>query len=165
MVRPAHILPHPTYRFSSAGFPDHVPPPRGDDLPHHVVIREQHGACGNTGHVSPRCRRRADRGERWMVWAWWWSAEAQSSAQWSLSICDLIGILPQSLLYCQMSPKQLFSSSCALFFYQGCQDGQLRQMSDTVQPPVCNVCSSLHKFQAWSLPCLVSVASVLFTPP
>ena len=33
-------------------------------------------------------------------------------------------------------------------------------MSDTVQPPVCNVCNSLHKFQAGSLPRLVSV--VLF---
>lgn len=43
------------------------------------------------------------------------------------------------------------------FFYQGCQDGQLCQMSDTVQPTVCNVCNSLHKFQAGSLPCLVSV--------
>lgn len=62
--------------FFSAGFPDHVPPPRGDDLPHHVLIREQHGASGNTGHVSPRCSRRADRGKRWTGWAWWWSAEA-----------------------------------------------------------------------------------------
>lgn len=43
------------------------------------------------------------------------------------------------------------------FFYQGCQNGQLCQMSDTVQPPVCNVCNSLYKFQAGSLPCLVSV--------
>lgn len=71
----ALILPHPTYLFS-AGFPDHVPPSRGNDLPHHVLIREQHGASRNTGHVSPRRSRRADRGERWMVWAWWWSAES-----------------------------------------------------------------------------------------
>lgn len=49
------------------------------------------------------------------------------------------------------------SMTDCLFFHQGCQDGQLRQMSDTVQPPVCNVFNPLHKFQAGSLPCLVSV--------
>lgn len=35
-------------------------------------------------------------------------------------------------------------------------------MSDTVQPPVCNVCNSLPKFQAGNLSCLVSVAGIIF---
>lgn len=38
---------------------------------------------------------------------------------------------------------------------QGCQDGQLRQMSDPLQPPVCHVRNSLHQLQAGSLSCLV----------
>lgn len=43
------------------------------------------------------------------------------------------------------------------FLTPGCQDGQLCQMSDTVQLAICNVCYSLHKLQAGSLPHLVSV--------
>uniref|UniRef100_A0A3Q1G0Y6 Ceramide synthase 6 n=1 Tax=Acanthochromis polyacanthus TaxID=80966 RepID=A0A3Q1G0Y6_9TELE len=87
----------PIHRHQEEGFPNHVPAPCGNNLPHHIFLCEQHGASGNSGHVSARCSRRADR---------------------------------------------------------GCQDGQLCQMSDTVQPPVCNVCNPLHKFQAGSLPCL-----------
>lgn len=62
--------------FFSTGFPDYVPPPRGGNLPYHVLIREQHGTSGNLGHVSPRCSWRADRGERWLFWAYGWSAAA-----------------------------------------------------------------------------------------
>lgn len=115
---------YPACLFSSAGFPDHVPPPRGGDLPHHVLIREQHGSSGNLGHVSPRRGRRADRGERWMAWARGWSAEArlsiftstqpQSRARRLFRVCDLIKT-PRSLFCCQMSHKQPFASSCALF--------------------------------------------------
>lgn len=47
----------------SSGFPDHVPAPRGNNLPHHLFLREQHGTSGDSGHVSPRRSRRADRGE------------------------------------------------------------------------------------------------------
>lgn len=35
-------------------------------------------------------------------------------------------------------------------------------MSDTLQPPVCNVCNSLHQFQAGSLSCLVCAAAISF---
>lgn len=67
---------HLSCLFFTAGFPDYVSPPHGGDLPHHVLIREQHGTRGNLGHVSPRCSRRADRGES----GWHgWSAEAQVS--------------------------------------------------------------------------------------
>lgn len=45
------------------GFPDHVPAPLGNHLPHHLLLREQHGPGGNAGHVPPRRGRRADRGE------------------------------------------------------------------------------------------------------
>lgn len=65
--------------------------------------------------------------------------------------------------------KLKFTSTCLVdvfnffvFFPRGCQDGQLRQMSDSVQPPVCNVCSSLHKLQTGGLPCLVSVTHLLY---
>lgn len=39
----------------SPGFSHHVPAPRGNNLPHHLFLREQHGTSGNTSHVSPRC--------------------------------------------------------------------------------------------------------------
>lgn len=68
-LSPVQRLTQSTYLscfFITAGFPDYVSPPRGGDLPHHVLIREQHGPSGNLGHVSPRCSRRADRGE----WGW-----------------------------------------------------------------------------------------------
>lgn len=66
-LSPVQRLTQSTYLscfFITAGFPDYVSPPRGGDLPYHVLIREQHGTSGNLGHVSPRCSRRADRGER-----------------------------------------------------------------------------------------------------
>lgn len=56
----------------------------------------------------------------------------------------------------------VFNDQCTLFSQQGCQDGQLRQMSDTVQPPVCDVWNSLHKFQAGSLSRVVRANAVLF---
>lgn len=109
--------------FFSTGFPDYVPPPRGSDLPHHVLIREQHGPSGNLGHVSPRCGRRADRGERWMIWACGVGRcssdlhlSPQSSAQRWVYMCGVMETLFQRLLYCQMSHEQLVTSSCALFF-------------------------------------------------
>lgn len=51
----------------------------------------------------------------------------------------------------------LFTLISVSFLTPGCQDGQLCQMSDTVQLAICNVCYSLHKLQAGSLPHLVSV--------
>lgn len=45
------------------GLPDHVPAPRCNNLSHHLFLCEQHGTSGNSGHVSPRRSRRADRGE------------------------------------------------------------------------------------------------------
>lgn len=47
----------------SAGFSDHVPASRGSDLSHRIFLCEQHGTSGNSGYVSTRCSRRADRGE------------------------------------------------------------------------------------------------------
>lgn len=51
----------------------------------------------------------------------------------------------------------LFTLISVSFLTPGCKDGQLCQMSDTVQLAICNVCYSLHKLQAGSLPHLVSV--------
>lgn len=53
----------PSLTTVSPGFSDHVPAPRGNNLPHYLFLREQHGTSGNSGHVSPWCSRRADRGE------------------------------------------------------------------------------------------------------
>lgn len=47
----------------SPGFSDHVPASCGNNLPHNLFLCEQHGTSGNSGHVPPRCSRRADRGE------------------------------------------------------------------------------------------------------
>lgn len=63
-----------------------------------------------------------------------------------LSICCIVGNICG---FC-------FSGFC-FYSIPGCQDGQLCQMSDTVQPPVCNVCNSFHNFQAGSLPHLVRI--------
>lgn len=163
---------HLSCLFFTAGFPDYVSPPRGGDLPHHVLIREQHGTRGNLGHVSPRCSRRADRGERGWFGHMGGALKLRFPSFTTVQCTAIIIHLwsnwdPPSELVILSDVSQAAVNVIMWFgfLYQGCQDGQLRQMSDTVQPPVCNVCNSLHKFQAGSLPCLVSVTHFLFTPP
>lgn len=55
------------------------------------------------------------------IWVERWSSGfhplPQPSAQPSLYICGLIETLLQSLLCCQMSHRQLLTSSCDLFFF------------------------------------------------
>ncbi|KAM8857820.1 ceramide synthase 6 isoform 2-T2 [Synchiropus picturatus] len=68
------------------------------------------------------------------------------------------GDLSHHLLLCQQHGASgnlgHVSPRCCRRADRGGQDGQLRQMPDSVQPSVCHVRHPLHKFQAGSLPCV-----------